>query len=188
LRAIRAGRCRERRYADHIFIQIYFRMHHFVVKFSTKNFASGGKGSPNQNHADALGPSARNRVDSALDDHLQPAFRFVSFKLKHEKYHMNIHFFRFSHSEKKVESCVRIPFSIFHVERKTVLTVRDWARRQTTTATTMEQCGRTGRGGGGWRQNTGSLRQRAYKSLACLNIDPRRLARRGRRQTVGRLY
>ena len=33
LRAIRAGRCRERRYADHIFIQIYFRMHHFVVKF-----------------------------------------------------------------------------------------------------------------------------------------------------------
>ena len=41
--AIRAGRCRERRYADHIFIQIYFRMHHFVVKFS-KKFASGGKG------------------------------------------------------------------------------------------------------------------------------------------------
>jgi len=34
LRAIRAGRCRERRYADHILIQIYFRMHHFVVKFS----------------------------------------------------------------------------------------------------------------------------------------------------------
>jgi len=34
LRAIRAGRCRERRYADHIFIQIYFRKHHFVVKFS----------------------------------------------------------------------------------------------------------------------------------------------------------
>jgi len=25
---------RERRYADHIFIQIYFRRHHFVVKFS----------------------------------------------------------------------------------------------------------------------------------------------------------
>jgi len=24
----------ERRYADHIFIQIYFRMHHFVDKFS----------------------------------------------------------------------------------------------------------------------------------------------------------
>ena len=34
LTAIKAGRCRERRYADHIFIQIYFRMHHFVVKFS----------------------------------------------------------------------------------------------------------------------------------------------------------
>jgi len=34
LRAIRAGRCRERRYADHIFIQIYIRMHNFVVKFS----------------------------------------------------------------------------------------------------------------------------------------------------------
>jgi len=27
LRAIRGGRCRERRYADHIFVQIYFRMH-----------------------------------------------------------------------------------------------------------------------------------------------------------------
>jgi len=25
---------RERRYADHTFIQIYFRLHHFVVKFS----------------------------------------------------------------------------------------------------------------------------------------------------------
>ena len=44
LKAIGAGRCRERRYADHIFIQIYFRMHNFVVKFSKKNFASGGKG------------------------------------------------------------------------------------------------------------------------------------------------
>jgi len=28
------GRCRERLYADHIFIQIYFRKHHFVAKFS----------------------------------------------------------------------------------------------------------------------------------------------------------
>ena len=36
LRAIRTGRCRERRYADHIFIQVYFRMHHFAVKFSRK--------------------------------------------------------------------------------------------------------------------------------------------------------
>jgi len=34
LRAIRAGSCRERRYADHIFIHTYFRMHHFVVRFS----------------------------------------------------------------------------------------------------------------------------------------------------------
>jgi len=44
LRAIKAGRCRERRYADHIFILMYFRMHHFVVKFSQNFFASGGKG------------------------------------------------------------------------------------------------------------------------------------------------
>ena len=43
LRAIRAGRCRERRYADHIFIQIYFRMHHFVKfsKFSSPQAARG---------------------------------------------------------------------------------------------------------------------------------------------------
>jgi len=34
LRAIRAGSCIERRYADHIFIQMYFRIHHFVVEFS----------------------------------------------------------------------------------------------------------------------------------------------------------
>jgi len=33
-RAIKAGRCREWHDADHIFIQIYFRMHHFNVKFS----------------------------------------------------------------------------------------------------------------------------------------------------------
>ena len=42
LRAIRASRCRERRYADLIFIQIYFRMHHFVVKFSKFSRATGG--------------------------------------------------------------------------------------------------------------------------------------------------
>ena len=36
--------CREWRYADHIFIQIYFRMHHFAVKFSKIFIASGGKG------------------------------------------------------------------------------------------------------------------------------------------------
>jgi len=31
----------ERRYADHIFIQIYFRMHYFVVKFSLPQAARG---------------------------------------------------------------------------------------------------------------------------------------------------
>jgi len=41
VRAIRAGRCRERRFADHIFIQTYFRMHHFVVKFSSPQEARG---------------------------------------------------------------------------------------------------------------------------------------------------
>jgi len=49
LRAIRAERCRERRYADHIFIQIYFRMHHSVVKFSkfsSRQAASGHLASP----------------------------------------------------------------------------------------------------------------------------------------------
>ena len=54
LRATRTGRCRERRYADHIVIQIYFRMHHFVVKFS-KKFRLRRQGTidpPNQNPAD----------------------------------------------------------------------------------------------------------------------------------------
>ena len=44
LRAISAGRCRERRYADHIFTQIYFRLRHFVVeltKFSSPQAARG---------------------------------------------------------------------------------------------------------------------------------------------------
>jgi len=52
------GRVRERRYADHIFIQIYFRMHHFVAKFSKKFLRlrrQGGIDPPNQNPADALG-------------------------------------------------------------------------------------------------------------------------------------
>jgi len=31
LGAIRVGRCRGRRYAGHIFIQIYFRMHHLII-------------------------------------------------------------------------------------------------------------------------------------------------------------
>ena len=51
LRAIRAGRCRERRYADHIFIQIYFSMHHLVVKFCSLQTARGHL-PPNQNPAD----------------------------------------------------------------------------------------------------------------------------------------
>jgi len=38
------GRCRERRYADHIFIQIYFRMHHFVVKFSKISSLQAARG------------------------------------------------------------------------------------------------------------------------------------------------
>ena len=55
-RAIRAGRCRERRYADHIFIQIYFRIHHFVVKFLIfySPQAARGHWPPIQNPADAL--------------------------------------------------------------------------------------------------------------------------------------
>jgi len=58
LRAIGAGRCRERRYADHIFIQIYFRMHHFVVKFSKKSpQAERGHWPPNQNPADVYDPA-----------------------------------------------------------------------------------------------------------------------------------
>ena len=57
LRAIRAGRCRERHYADHMFIQIYFRMHNFVVKFSKKIRLrrQGGIDPPNQNPADVPG-------------------------------------------------------------------------------------------------------------------------------------
>jgi len=43
LGAIRAGRCRERRYADYIF-QIYFRMHHFVVKFSKFSSPQAARG------------------------------------------------------------------------------------------------------------------------------------------------
>ena len=43
-------------YADHIFIQIYFRMHHFVVKFSNFSSPQAARGSDplNQNPADAI--------------------------------------------------------------------------------------------------------------------------------------
>jgi len=51
---IRAGRCRERRYADHICIQLYFRLHHFVVKFTQISWRQEARGHwpPNQNPAD----------------------------------------------------------------------------------------------------------------------------------------
>ena len=59
LRAIRAGRCRKRRYAEHIFIHIglYSIMHHFVVKFSTFSSPQAARGHwpPNQNPADVPG-------------------------------------------------------------------------------------------------------------------------------------
>ena len=44
LKAIRAGRCRERRYADHIFIQIYFTMHNIVLKFSKFSSPQAARG------------------------------------------------------------------------------------------------------------------------------------------------
>jgi len=43
-RAIGAGRCKERSYADHIFIQIYSRMHHFVDKFSKFSSPQAARG------------------------------------------------------------------------------------------------------------------------------------------------
>ena len=44
VRAMRAGRCRERRCADRMFIQIYFRMHHFVVIFSKCSSPQAARG------------------------------------------------------------------------------------------------------------------------------------------------
>jgi len=44
LRAIRAGRCRERRYADHIFIQIILQNAPFRSQIFKIFVASGGKG------------------------------------------------------------------------------------------------------------------------------------------------
>ena len=38
------GGDRERRYADHIIIQTYFRMHHFVVKFSKFSSPQAARG------------------------------------------------------------------------------------------------------------------------------------------------
>ena len=56
-RANRAGRCREGRYAGHIFIQIYFTMHCFVVNFSQFSSPQAARGHwpPNQNPADVPG-------------------------------------------------------------------------------------------------------------------------------------
>ena len=44
LRAMRTGRCRERPYADSLLIQIYFRVHHFVVKFSNLSSPQAARG------------------------------------------------------------------------------------------------------------------------------------------------
>ena len=54
LRAIRAGRCRERRYADHIFIQINIQNAPFRSQIFKNFFTSGDKGTltpRNQNPA-----------------------------------------------------------------------------------------------------------------------------------------
>jgi len=61
LRAIRAGWCRERRYADHIFIQIYFRIHHFAFKFLkfSSPQAARGQWPPIENPADIPGRRRR---------------------------------------------------------------------------------------------------------------------------------
>ena len=80
-RAIRAGSCRERRYADHVFIQIYFRMHHFVVMFSKFSSPQAARGHwpPNQNPADVPGSSSsgsdggRVGVDDSVDNNLMTA-------------------------------------------------------------------------------------------------------------------
>ena len=39
-----ASRCREQRYADKIFIHIYIRMHHFVVRFSKFSSPQAARG------------------------------------------------------------------------------------------------------------------------------------------------
>jgi len=63
-----AGRCRERRYANHIFIQIYFRMHHFVVKFAkfSSPQAARGHSLPNQNPVDVPARTPTSLLDHGL--------------------------------------------------------------------------------------------------------------------------
>jgi len=78
LRAIRAGRCRERRYADHIFIQIYFRMHHIVVKFSKFSSPQAARGidPPNQNPADIPDPKYSSVQFSSIQCSLDEFMRY----------------------------------------------------------------------------------------------------------------
>jgi len=64
------GGDRERLYADHI-IQIYFRVHHFVLKFS-KLFRlrrQQGIDPPNQNPADAVAVTAEHCESAAVEVH-----------------------------------------------------------------------------------------------------------------------
>ena len=65
-----------RRYADHTFIQIYFRMHHFVVKFSkfSSPQAARGRWPPNQNPADVPGWYGRvvSQLPPYIHTHIQP--------------------------------------------------------------------------------------------------------------------
>ena len=77
LRAIRAGRCRERRYADHIFIEIYFRMHNFVVKFSKFSSPQAARGHwpPNKNPADV--PISSRRQESRIAEFWTTLVRVV---------------------------------------------------------------------------------------------------------------
>ena len=67
LRAIRAGRCRERRYADHIYSDILqnAQLRSQIFKIF---FASGGKGAltPNQNPADVHYRSGRIKLAKAV--------------------------------------------------------------------------------------------------------------------------
>jgi len=70
------GRCRERHYADHIFIQIYFRMHQFVVKFCKfySPQAARGHWPPNQNPAD---------VTELVNWYFDAAFAFRLLRILH---------------------------------------------------------------------------------------------------------
>jgi len=73
--AIRADRCRERRYADHLFIQIYFRMHHLVVRFSKFSSPQAAKG-----HWSPLPKSCGRSCSTLL---LEKAFRTPNVKWLH---------------------------------------------------------------------------------------------------------